>query len=163
MLSARLNSVRSYIGLHGEARKLGIGSSDLVVDIGSGQSPHPRANVLVDRFGFDNSERACHAPISVDRPLVVADAAQTPFPDRTFDFAFCSTCLSISPTLLPSWRRSSESPSGDISRRPHRRTRSFGAGRSIAGMCPLRQTRSSSSRSLNRYLTPSCISGSPRK
>ena len=29
----------------------------LVLEIGSGENPNPRSNVLVDRFLFDNTER----------------------------------------------------------------------------------------------------------
>jgi SAM-dependent methyltransferase len=89
----RLWSVRDYIRKHQDARKLGIGRRDLVVDVGSGQNPHPRANVLCDRFVEDNTERAASGALRVDRALVVADATQTPFRDRSFDFAFCSHLL----------------------------------------------------------------------
>jgi SAM-dependent methyltransferase len=70
-----------------------VAPTDLVLDVGSGQNPSMRANVLCDRFLFDNSERACGGrPIS-DRPLVVADAERLPFRDRAFDFVVCSHLL----------------------------------------------------------------------
>lgn len=64
-----------------------------MLDVGSGQDPHPRANVLVDRFVDSNLERLCHASVVIDRPLFVADAAHLPFASQTFDFANCSHLL----------------------------------------------------------------------
>jgi SAM-dependent methyltransferase len=65
-----------------------------VADIGSGHNPHPRANVLVDRFLLDDRERSGRA---IDRPpgtpLVVADGAHLPFRDGSLDFAICSHVL----------------------------------------------------------------------
>jgi len=90
---ARLASVRHYIAQHRSVAELGIGPADLVVDLGSGQSPHPRANVLCDKYIGDNIERANHADVRVDRPLVVADATHTPFVTHSFDFAFCAQLL----------------------------------------------------------------------
>jgi SAM-dependent methyltransferase len=76
-----------------DARRYGIGSREVVLDLGSGQDPHPRANILCDKFVVDNTERACGAGLMVDRPLVLADATATPFPDKAFDFVFCSHLL----------------------------------------------------------------------
>ena len=76
-----------------QVKSFGIGPSDLVLDMGSGQDPHPRANILCDKFPIDSTERSMRAPLVVDRPLVVADAAHTPFADNTFDFIFCSHLL----------------------------------------------------------------------
>jgi SAM-dependent methyltransferase len=92
-LGRRYWSARGYLRAHRSVRELGIRSTDLVVDLGSGQNPHPRANVLCDRFVFDNTERASHGALRVDRPVVVSDATKTPFADRAFDFAFCSHLL----------------------------------------------------------------------
>ena len=76
-----------------DARRYGIPSKGLVLDLGSGQDPHPRANILCDRFVIDSSERACGGGLLIDRPIVLADATATPFPDRAFDFVFCSHLL----------------------------------------------------------------------
>ena len=65
---------------------------DLVLDIGSGQNPNPRSNVLCDRFLFDHTERN-KVPAVIDRPMVVGDATNLPFKDNVFDFVICSHLL----------------------------------------------------------------------
>ncbi len=58
-------------------------SSDLVLDVGSGSSPHPAADVLLERY-LDPKHR--YSAMVVDRPTVLADACKMPFPDKAFDF-----------------------------------------------------------------------------
>jgi uncharacterized protein YbaR (Trm112 family) len=70
------------------AMRLGhIGENDLVLEIGSGDRPNPRSDVLVDRYIEDNTERGGN--LKIDRPLVVADAHQLPFKDKSFDYVVC--------------------------------------------------------------------------
>jgi SAM-dependent methyltransferase len=65
---------------------------ETVVDIGSGHYPFPRANVLVDLYTGDNPHRS--EPLVRDgRTLVVADVQCLPFPDKAFDFVYCSHVL----------------------------------------------------------------------
>ncbi len=64
----------------------------LVLEIGSGDNPNPRSNVLVDRYlGADNRERG--GDLVVDRPFVVADAHHLPFKDGVFAYSICSHIL----------------------------------------------------------------------
>lgn len=63
--------------------QLPIGLKDLVLDVGSGGSPHPASDVLLDKY-IDPVHR--HSPLVIDRPLVLADACKMPFRDKTFDF-----------------------------------------------------------------------------
>ena len=62
--------------------RLPIKSSDLVLDVGSGSSPH-RADVLLERY-LDPKHR--YRAMVIDRPTVLADACKTPFRDKAFDF-----------------------------------------------------------------------------
>ncbi len=63
---------------------------DLVLEIGSGNNPNPRSDILCDRYVHDNGERAGEFDIVIDRPFVVADGYRLPFADKTFDYVICS-------------------------------------------------------------------------
>lgn len=69
---------------------MNIKSSDLVLEIGSGDNPNPRSDVLCDRFVHDNTERAGKFSIRIDRPFVVCDGYSLPFRDKQFDFVIAS-------------------------------------------------------------------------
>jgi hypothetical protein len=80
---------KPYAGLH--ELPFGLSPEDKVLDIGGGQNSLPRANVVVEKFPEDNSQRLGR-PMSV-RPwqqLVIADAAKLPFEDKSFKLAFSS-------------------------------------------------------------------------
>ena len=59
-------------------------SSALVLEVGSGGNPYPRANVLLDAYE-DTIERY-HAPLVKDRPMVFGVVERMPFQDKAFDF-----------------------------------------------------------------------------
>lgn len=63
----------------------------LVLEIGSGDNPNPRSDILVDRFLDDNTERG--SDLVIDRPLVLADAHHLPFRDGVFAYTICSHIL----------------------------------------------------------------------
>ena len=67
----------------------------LVLDVGSGDKPSWRADVLLDRYtGAEHAaQRSGHASARVTRPLFDADAADMPFRDGAFDYAICSNLL----------------------------------------------------------------------
>ena len=67
----------------------------LVLDVGSGDKPHWRADVLLDHYVGDEhgGQRSGAAAARVDRPLFDADAADMPFGDKVFDYAICSHVL----------------------------------------------------------------------
>lgn len=77
-----------------QARTLGVGPDDLVLDLGSGGSPNLRANVLCDRFAGDATERRGAAiAYPAERPFIIGDAHSLPFKDYAFDFVICSHLL----------------------------------------------------------------------
>lgn len=72
-----------------------VGPDDLVLDVGSGDKPHWRADVLVDRHpgAAHGGQRSGRAAARVSRPLFDADAAAMPFADGAFDYVVCSHVL----------------------------------------------------------------------
>lgn len=69
----------------------------LVIDVGSGHNPHPRANILVDRYLSDEHGLAGRSGRSLTLPqsqaLVIADIGALPFVDKAADFIICSHVL----------------------------------------------------------------------
>lgn len=63
----------------------------LVLDIGSGGNPYPRANVLLDAYE-DTIERF-YAPLVKDRPIVFGMGEKLPFKSKSFDFIIASHVL----------------------------------------------------------------------
>jgi len=75
-------------------RDIPVKSHDLVLDVGSGDNPHVRADVLCDAHLLDSGERSGKFDLIVDgRPFVFADACKMPFKDKAFDFIICSHLL----------------------------------------------------------------------
>jgi uncharacterized protein YbaR (Trm112 family)/SAM-dependent methyltransferase len=70
---------------------LGFRRGDVVLDVGSGHRPHPRADVLCDRYLMNDAERA--GPLVRDRPLVAGDLTALPFRDKAVDFVICQHVL----------------------------------------------------------------------
>jgi SAM-dependent methyltransferase len=67
----------------------------LVLDVGSGDKPHWRADVLLDHYvgNEHGGQRSGSSGVRIDRPLFDADAADMPFADKVFDYAICSHVL----------------------------------------------------------------------
>lgn len=72
-----------------------VGDDALVLDVGSGDKPSWRADVLLDLYaGAEYSaQRSGRASARVAAPLFDADAADMPFADGAFDYAICSNLL----------------------------------------------------------------------
>jgi SAM-dependent methyltransferase len=63
---------------------LHIPSNALALDAGSGHRPHPRADVLCEKYPDEITERGRNA--AVDRPLVLGEILSLPFCDDAFDY-----------------------------------------------------------------------------
>lgn len=62
-----------------------------ILDIGSGSNPFWRANILMERFLEDDSQRP--GKLIIDRPIVCGDIHDIPFVDNAFSFVHCSHIL----------------------------------------------------------------------
>jgi uncharacterized protein YbaR (Trm112 family) len=68
-------------------------ATGLVLDVGGGQAPHARADLVVDKYVADDFERPGAGQLDLSKPLVVADAAALPFADGAFDYLVASHVL----------------------------------------------------------------------
>ncbi len=71
--------------------RLPVSADGLVLDVGSGNCPYPRSDVLLERYTRGNHR--CGASAMADRPLVLGDALCMPFRDKAFDFVVASHVL----------------------------------------------------------------------
>jgi SAM-dependent methyltransferase len=60
----------------------------LVLEVGSGGNPYPRANVLLD--AYEETRERHWVPLVVDRPTVLGFVERLPFKDKAFDFVIAS-------------------------------------------------------------------------
>lgn len=63
----------------------------LVLEVGSGGKPYPRADVLLD--AYETTRERNWAPLIADRPTVLGFVEQLPFRDKVFDFVIASHVL----------------------------------------------------------------------
>lgn len=66
---------------------------DFVLEVGSGDNPHPRSNILLDKLLVDSSEREAERGLVVDKPLIIGDVEVLPFADGSFDYIIASHVL----------------------------------------------------------------------
>jgi SAM-dependent methyltransferase len=66
-----------------------------VLEVGSGDSPSPRADVLLD-LTLSNRERVGGRTV-IDRPFAIGQVERLPFRDRAFDYAIAFHVLEHSP------------------------------------------------------------------
>lgn len=74
-------------------RDLSIRKQDRVVDVGPGNFPHPRANVIVDKFDSNNYHRSGDVRILKHQEFICADGENLPFADKAFDYSICCHVL----------------------------------------------------------------------
>lgn len=78
-----------YSGLY--TIDFGIKESDVVLDIGGCGNPYPRANYVLDKYPDNSSQRfGRQLNLYEHQTLVVSDAANLPFKDKSIDFIFSS-------------------------------------------------------------------------
>jgi SAM-dependent methyltransferase len=87
-----IKSLRTYAD---RRLRIPVQSRDLVIDIGGGDQPHWRADVIVDRYPDVESEsqRFLGGSMRADRPIFAVDAGNLPFRTDSFDYAVCSHTL----------------------------------------------------------------------
>ena len=68
-----------------------IDDNALVLEVGSGGNPYPRANVLLD--AYETTRERHWVPLTVDRPTVLGFVESLPFRDKAFDFVIASHVL----------------------------------------------------------------------
>ena len=87
--------IRQLRSFYGRRIALPVESDALVLDVGSGDKPHWRADVLLDRFaGAEHGvQRSGRAAARTPRPLFDSDAADMPFANQVFDYVICSHVL----------------------------------------------------------------------
>jgi hypothetical protein len=79
------------VGLNRRRHRPAPPTDGLVLEVGSGQAPHPRSDVVVDKYPDDDFERG--APLSFAKPLVVADGHHLPFADDSFAYEIAAHVL----------------------------------------------------------------------
>ncbi len=72
---------------------LDIKSSDRVLDVGGGHNPHPRANVVVDKYTDTNYHRSGDIKVLTNQQFINADGEKLPFKDHEFDYVICCHVL----------------------------------------------------------------------
>ena len=72
---------------------LSIKSSDRVLEVGGGHNPHPRSNVVVDKYTDTNYHRSGDIKVLKNQTFMEADGEQLPFKDKEFDYVICCQVL----------------------------------------------------------------------
>ncbi|MCD4773524.1 MAG: class I SAM-dependent methyltransferase [Bacteroidales bacterium] len=68
---------------------LKIKKKDLVLDVGCGDFPHPRANVCVDKYTDSNYHRLSNLRVLDGQKFINSDGESLPFDDKSFDYVIC--------------------------------------------------------------------------
>lgn len=84
---------KKLISFYQRRIKISAKKGDLVLDVGSGDNPHWRADVLLDMYIDDKFLAQRRGNSVVSRPIFDANAEEMPFKDKTFDYVICSHLL----------------------------------------------------------------------
>lgn len=72
---------------------LKIKKGDKVLEVGGGHNPHPRSNIVVDKFIDSNYHRHSDIKVLKHQKFIQADGEKLPFPDKDFDYVICNQVL----------------------------------------------------------------------
>ncbi len=64
-----------------------------VLEVGGGHDPHPRSNVVVDKFIDSNFHRSGNIKVLRHQTFMQADGENLPFEDNEFDYVICNHVL----------------------------------------------------------------------
>lgn len=76
---------------------LSISRRDYVLEVGGGHNPHPRSNVVVDKYIDYNYHRSGNIVVRKNQKFMQADGEHLPFPDNKFDYVICNQVLEHTP------------------------------------------------------------------
>src|SRR6195952_983408 len=76
-----------------DRESLHIKSSDRVLEVGGGHNPHPRSNVVCDKFVDSNYHRSGDIKVLKNQTFLQADGENLPFKDKEFDYVICCQVL----------------------------------------------------------------------
>lgn len=72
---------------------LSIQRNDRVLEVGGGHDPHPRSNVVVDKYEDSNQHRCGDLKVLKHQQFINADGENLPFKDKEFDYVICCHVL----------------------------------------------------------------------
>lgn len=70
-----------------------INKNDRVLEIGSGHNPHPRSNVIVEKYINTNYHRSGNVSIFPYQEFINGEGENLPFRDKEFDYVICCQVL----------------------------------------------------------------------
>lgn len=72
---------------------LSIKKRDKVLEVGGGHNPHPKSQVVVDKFVESNYHRKTDIKVLKNQEFIQADGENLPFSDNEFDYVICNQVL----------------------------------------------------------------------
>ncbi len=76
-----------------DRQHLNIKKTDYVLEVGGGHNPHPRSNMVVDKYTDSNYHRSGDIVVRKNQKFMQADGENLPFADNEFDYVICNQVL----------------------------------------------------------------------